>query len=161
MENKSLFQISAEYLALAEFLEYDELTPEIEKSLKINQEELQVKAKNYLHVIANLKAQIQMAKDAEAQAKTYRAYKEKAVERLEGSLLDAVKLFGKFEAGVYTVSSRKSEKVVVQFPDVVPEEYCRKKLVVEPDKAKIKAALQNGTNVIGCHLEQNTSLAIR
>ena len=159
--NKSLFQISAEYVALADLLEYDEVTPELENSLRINQVELQVKAENYLHVIANLKAQIQMAKDAEAQAKAYRARKEKAVERLETSLLDAVKLYGKFEAGIYTVSTRKSEKVVVQFPDVVPEEYLRRKLVVEPDKIKIKEALCSGKNVIGCHLEANTNLVVK
>ena len=159
--NKSLFQISAEYVALADLLEYDEVTPELEKSLRINQVELQVKAENYLHVIANLKAQIQMAKDAEAQAKAYRARKEKAVERLETSLLDAVKLYGKFEAGIYTVSTRKSEKVVVQFPDVVPEEYLRRKLVVEPDKIKIKEALCSGKNVTGCHLEANTNLVVK
>lgn len=162
MENKSLFQISQEYMAIADALEYDELTPELEASLVINQQELAAKSENYLYVISALKADIARAKDFEAQAKAYRARKERAVERLEQALCDAAKLHGgKFEAGVYTVSTRKSEKVVVQFPDVIPGEYQRKKVTIEPDKVKIKKALQEGVNVLGCHLEVNTSLSIR
>ena len=49
--NKPLYQIEKEYIELATLLEQEELTPEIENALAINQAELQGKAVAYAYVI--------------------------------------------------------------------------------------------------------------
>ncbi len=161
--NKSLFQINTEYLQLANELEEmgGELTPEMESALAIHEAELSIKAENYLHVIRRMKADCDMAKAYEEQAKEYRKRKEKVIERLEIALLDAAKLYGKFDAGIQTVSTRKSEQVIITDQNVIPAEFLNRKVVETPDKTKIKSFLKNGSEVPGAELVTNQNLQIR
>lgn len=160
---KSLFQINNEYLTLAAELEETggELTPEMEAALTIHEEELSTKAENYLHVMRKLKAECDMAKAYEEQAKEFRKRKEKVISRMEDSLLNAANLYGKFEAGIATVSTRESESVVITDQSQLPVEYLTRKVVETPDKLQIKALLKRGEEVPGAELVTNQNLQIR
>ena len=52
----NLYEITREAQELASLLETEELTPELEAMLVINQEQLQAKAGNYAKVIANIQS---------------------------------------------------------------------------------------------------------
>jgi hypothetical protein len=52
----NLYEITRDALELASLLETEELTPELESALVINQEQLQAKAGNYAKVIANIQS---------------------------------------------------------------------------------------------------------
>lgn len=159
--SKSLFQISQELLDLANYLEEEEFTPELEKNLEIRQEELQQKVTGYVQVIRNLEAEVEKAKEFEAQAKTYRAKKEKAIKRLKGSLQDAVELFGPQKADVVTVKLRKSSSVEVEDVNNLPKEYKVIKVSEQADKTKIKAALKEGKEIEGCSIVERQNLQIK
>jgi hypothetical protein len=53
----NLYEITREALELASLLETEELTPELEAALVINQEHLQTKVGNYAKVIANIQSE--------------------------------------------------------------------------------------------------------
>ena len=53
----NLYQITQEAQYLAALLETEELTPELEAELLINQEQLQTKGINYAKVIANYQSE--------------------------------------------------------------------------------------------------------
>jgi hypothetical protein len=53
----NLYQITQEAQYLAALLETEELTPELEQELHINQFQLQEKASNYAKVIANYQSE--------------------------------------------------------------------------------------------------------
>lgn len=163
LTKKSLFQINHEYMLLASELEETggELTPELEQALTIHEAELSQKSENYLHVIRRLKADCDMAKQYEEQAKAFRKSKEKVIERLENALLDAAKLYGKFEAGISTISTRKSESIQITDIEKIPNEYLTRKVIESPDKGRIKDAIKSGETVPGAELVQNINLSIK
>jgi hypothetical protein len=158
---KSLFEITADLKNIIVQLEDGECTEELEQALMISHQELKIKGNRYIFAIENLKYDIAKAKALEEQAKVYRTRKEKVIEKLENSLLDAVKMFGKFEAGVYTVSTRKSESVIIENLDKLPNSYKVVKISEQPDKAKIKTAIKNGEEVPGATIQETTNLSIR
>lgn len=161
--NKSLFQITEEQSYLLQIIEENEgeLTPELEEALTLNQMGLEVKAESYIHVIKRLQADVQLAKDYEATAKAFRAKKEKAIERLEQALLNAVLRFDKIETGIHTVSTRKSESVEITDEQKLSTEYTTVKLVVTPNKTLIKSAIKAGKEVPGAVLKVNDNLSIK
>lgn len=68
----------------------------------------------------------------------------------------------KVQGARFTVSLRASESVVVDCdPTHLPEALRREKLVVEPDKAAIKAALKLGTAIAGCSIVTRDSLQVK
>lgn len=68
----------------------------------------------------------------------------------------------KISGSVYDLSVRTSQAVSVTANiDEIPEEYKRTKVIVEPDKAKIKDMLKHGFSIPGCALVDNYSLQVR
>jgi type IV secretory pathway VirB4 component len=161
MANKSLFQISQEYLQIAEQLENDELTPELEQALVINQDQFIVKAENYVHIIKQLEADLEQAKKAKEQIRAFEDRKKRVLEKLESNLENAVKLYGPVEAGFYKLSLRKSESVEIQDESLIPIDYKNIKITEAPDKTAIKNALKEGYSVPGANLITNQNLQIK
>ena len=68
----------------------------------------------------------------------------------------------KFESDLITLSLTKSKAVDIYDPDLIPEEYKRTKITVEPDKIRIKEAiLKDGEFVPGATIKENKNLKIR
>lgn len=61
----------------------------------------------------------------------------------------------------FVVSLRASESVVVDDATALPAEFLRTKTTTEPDKTKIKAALQLGEKLSGASLVTRDSLQVR
>jgi hypothetical protein len=159
----NLYEITHEAQYLAALLETEELTPELEELLVINQEQLQAKAGNYAKVIANIQGDSD-AIDAEIKRlKAMKDSKDKAVTRLKDALKNAMMVSGieKIDSPIFKLSLRRSEAVEVPVVESLPKFYQNVKTVVTADKVAIKEAIKKGENVFGARIIENFSLQIK
>jgi hypothetical protein len=160
---KSIYQLTTEALEIASLLEENELTPEIEQALVINQDELKEKALNYAYVIRTFEDDV-TAIDSEI--KRLRALKEaktNSIERLKECISTAMNIYGieKVESPLLKLSFRKSEAVEITNEEVLPMSFKTEKVTYTPNKVKIKEAIKNGETVFGAILQINSNLQIK
>jgi hypothetical protein len=162
---KSLYQIEQEYLDLASQLEQDELTPEIETALAINEAELQGKAVAYAYVIKQSEHDVQAIKDEIARLQALAKSEEKKADRLKAAISQAMQFYGiqKVETAMIKLSFRASERCVSdgvaftladRFTTLVPE-------TRKPNLTAIKAAIKEGEDVQGYRIETVQNLQIK
>lgn len=159
----NLYEITREAQELAFLLETDELTPELEAALLINQDQLQTKAGNYAKVIANIQSDAD-AIDAEIKRlKAMKDTKERSINRLKEALRDAMLVSGidKIESSLFKLSLRRSEAVEVDVVEALPNAFQNVKNVVTADKVAIKEAIKRGEFVMGARLVENFNLQIK
>jgi hypothetical protein len=159
----NLYQITQEAQYLAALLETEELTPELEAELLINQEQLQSKGINYAKVIANYQSE---ADQIDAEIKRLKAMKEsrdKKVTWLTESLKKAMIVSGieKIESPLFKISLRRSEAVEVEIPEALPVDWQVKKVTITADKVAIKKAIKEGYSITGARLVENFNLSIK
>lgn len=155
----NLYELSNE-IANFEF-EIDEETGEILNADMLDEIQLErdTKIEQLCLWIKNLKADAAAYK---AEKDSF-ARKQKAAENKAESIKNYIQsaLAGeKFKTNRVTISYRKSEQVECQDITLVDKDYLRFK-DPELDKAKVKAALKNGTEVAGCQLIEKQNMQIR
>jgi hypothetical protein len=158
-----LYQITQEAQYLAVLLETEELTPELEEALIINQNELQAKAVNYAKVIANYQAESDAIDQEIKRLKAMKESREKKIEWLKESVKKAMLVSGieKVESPLFKLSVRRSEAVEVDLVEALPNAFQNVKNVVTADKIAIKEAIKKGENVTGARLVENFNLQIK
>lgn len=159
----NLYQITQEAQYLAALLETEELTPELEQELIINQEQLQSKGLNYAKVIANYQSESD-AIDAEIKRlKGMKESRDKRITWLTESLKKAMLVSGieKIESPLFKISLRRSEAVEVEVPEALPVDWQVKKVSITADKVGIKKAIKEGISIIGARLVETFSLQIK
>jgi seryl-tRNA synthetase len=159
----NLYEITREAQELASLLETDELTPELEAALLINQDQLQAKAGNYAKVITNIQSDSD-AIDAEIKRlKAMKDTKDRALNRLKEALREAMMVSGidKIEAPLFKLSLRRSEAVEVDVVEALPNDFVTRKVVVTADKVSIKEAIKRGENITGARIVENFNLQIK
>lgn len=159
----NLYEITQDALYLSLLLETDELTPELEAALVINQDQLQAKAGNYAKVITNIQSDSD-AIDAEIKRlKAMKDTKDRAVNRLKEALREAMLVSGidKIESSLFKLSLRRSEAVEVDVVEALPNDFVTRKVVVTADKVSIKEAIKRGENITGARIIENFSLQIK
>ena len=159
----NLYEITREAQELAFLLESDELTPELEAALLINQDQLQAKAGNYAKVIANIQSDAD-AIDAEIKRlKAMKDTKDRSINRMKEALRDAMLVSGidKIESTLFKLSLRRSEAVEVDVVEALPNAFQNVKNVVTADKLAIKEAIKRGENVMGARIVENFNLQIK
>ena len=159
----NLYEITHEAQYLAALLETEELTPELEELLVINQEQLQAKAGNYAKVIANIQGDSD-AIDAEIKRlKAMKDSKDRAVTRLKDAVKNAMMVSGidKIESPLFKLSLRRSESVEVEVPEALPIDWQVKKVTITADKVAIKQAIKEGYAITGARIIENFSLQIK
>ncbi len=159
----NLYQLTQEAQYLAVLLETEELTPELEAELLINQEQLQSKGINYAKVIANYQSE---SDQIDAEIKRLKAMKEsrdKKVTWLTESLKKAMIVSGieKIESPLFKISLRRSEAVEVEIPEALPVDWQVKKVTITADKVAIKKAIKEGYSITGARLVENFNLSIK
>ena len=161
---KTLYNINNDYLELISQVEEAEgvLTPELEEALTINKSELEVKSIAYVEII---KQRESLNERIDSEIKRLQALKKSndtLVSRLKNNLLNAVNLFGSYNAGFIKLSTRKSKQVVIDY-DVndLPKQYKVVKVTETADKVAIKKAIESGETVYGCRLVENINLSIK
>jgi hypothetical protein len=159
----NLYEITQEAQYLAALLETEELTPELEAELLINQEQLQIKGINYAKVISNYQSESD-AIDAEIKRlKTMKESRDKKVTWLTESLKKAMLVSGieKIESPLFKISIRRSEAVEVEIPEALPVDWQVKKITITADKVAIKKAIKEGYSITGARLVENFNLSIK
>ena len=159
----NLYEITHEAQYLAALLETEELTPELEELLVINQEQLQAKAGNYAKVIANIQGDSD-AIDAEIKRlKAMKESKDRAVTRLKDAVKNAMMVSGidKIESPLFKLSLRRSEAVEVEVPEALPIDWQVKKVTITADKVAIKQAIKDGYAITGARIIENFNLQIK
>lgn len=159
----SLYQITREQEYLNFMLEESggELTPEIEEALALNMDNMAEKSGNYCATIAKYSA---MGAAIKAEVQRLQAYAKTCArieETLKARMLDAMQTFGidKMEVGTYRLGTRKSTAVVIDNEAEVPSQFI--KVTTSVDKTAIKAAIKEGQEVAGAHIETNINISIR
>lgn len=108
--------------------------------------------------VKNQRALAQAIRDEERKLAVRRRSIERKVESFENYMLASVERYGGMEAPECSIGTRRSSRVLVDDPGLLPEPFRRVK--VEPDKAAIRDALKSGTEVPGASLEERTLLRI-
>ena len=161
---KSLYKINAEYLELFGRIELAEgvLTPELEEELIIKKSELEVKSIAYAEVIKQRESLNARIDEELKRLQALKKQNDTLVSKLKSNLLQAVSIFGSYNAGFLTFSTRKSKQVVVDY-DVndLPKQYKTVKVTETADKVAIKKAIESGQEVYGCRLIENINLTIK
>ena len=159
----NLYEITREAQELASLLETEELTPELEAMLVINQEQLQAKAGNYAKVIANIQSDADVIDQEIKRLKAMKESKDRAISRLKEALRQAmlVSAIDKIESPLFKLSLRRSEAVEVDVVEALPSEFVNVKNLVTADKIAIKEAIKRGENVFGARLIENFNLQIK
>lgn len=160
---KSLYEIQADYFALAFALEVGELTPELETALAINEQELQQKAIGYAYVIKEAEANVDTIEAEIARLMALKQAEKRKADALKSAISNAMQFYGVHEVKTPTVrlSFRKSEGLIGhadnladEFITLVPEQRT-------PNKAAIKAAIKEGREVEGYEIETRWNLQIK
>jgi hypothetical protein len=161
--SKSLFEIEKNLSSIFQELEENggELTPELKESLALSKEELKEKSINYVHYIQKLENDLVLASAYEIKVKEFKARKQKAIDRLKESLLDAVTAFGDIEADIFTIKTRKSESVEIIDEAALPMYCFESKVVRTVSKTKIKDLIKSEGSVPGAELKTNFNLSIK
>ena len=159
----NLYTLTQEAQYLAVLLETEELTPELEEALIINQDQLQSKAVNYAKVIANYQAESDAIDQEIKRLKAMKDSREKKIEWLKESVKKAMLVSGieKVESPLFKLAVRRSEAVEVDLVEALPNAYQNVKNVVTADKVAIKEAIKRGENVTGARLVENFNLQIK
>jgi uncharacterized coiled-coil DUF342 family protein len=159
----NLYEITREALELASLLETEELTPELEAMLVINQEQLQAKAGNYAKVIANIQSDADAIDNEIKRLKAMKESRDKKVTWLTESLKNAMLVSGieKIESPLFKISLRRSEAVEVDVVEALPSSFQNIKNVVTADKMAIKEAIKKGQTVFGARIVENYNLSIK
>jgi esterase/lipase len=159
----NLYEITRETLELASLLETEELTPELEAMLVINQEKMEVKVNNYAKVIANIQSDSEAIDQEIKRLKAMKDSKERAITRLKDAVREAmlVSAIDKIESPLFKLSLRRSEAVEVDIVEALPSQFINVKNVVTADKVAIKEAIKRGENITGARLIENFNLQIK
>jgi len=159
----NLYELTAEAKMIASLLETEELTPELEAMLVINQQELTQKSIDYVKVIRNKEAYSDAIEAEIKQLKVKKDDNDRVIDRmklmLKNSMIDSG--IDKIESGLFKLSLRRSEAVEVVNIDQLPESLVTVKKTVSADKLKIKEQIKNGIPVEGAVLVENFNLMIK
>lgn len=67
----------------------------------------------------------------------------------------------KFESARVRIGFRKSDTVVIDNIDALPEQFLRTKTTIDADKTALKEAFKNGEVVAGAHIESMSNIQIK
>ncbi len=160
----NIYQIQQEYLSITDQLieSGGELSPEIEQALAINKAEIENKARNYGYVVKSLENDVDAIDEEIKRLNALKLARNKTIDVLKTTVKDAMQLYGieEIKTSTLKLSFRKSESVEVN-QDIISESYCNQKIVLTPDKARIKEAIKNGVCVTGANIIINYNLQIK
>lgn len=163
---KSMFSIREDHLALLQLLEENEgeLTPEIEQSLALTEQEFQEKAVSYAYVIKGFDGTESII---DAELERLLKLKQQAARRKElfkDRLSAAMLQFGveKIETPTLKLSFRKSEAIEITDETCIPTAFQEEVPATwKISKTKIKEAIKAGEIVPGAQIVTKQNLQIK
>lgn len=159
----TMYELTGQWLELMAMAEDEEIDPEIlADTIEQVEGDLEAKAENYAKVLRMLdgeaKAIDEEAKRLTARAKTIKGNMDRLKRSLEGMMIATGKR--KFKTKLFSFCVQKNPaRLVLDDVEAIPEEYWVPQ--VKLDNAAVKAAIEQGIEISGAHLEQGESLRIR
>lgn len=159
----TLYNIKENYLVLMDEIEASEgiLSEEQESALEINKSELEGKSVAYLEVIRGSEAFVSTIDEEIKRLTALKKRHVSLIDRLKGSLLSAVTLFGEFTVGTLTFGKRKSVRLIVEDVNGLPAKFKTVTVKESADKAELKKDLKAGGKVKGVYLQDNFNLQVK
>lgn len=166
----NLYELTTNLRDLQDLIEsgecYDEngeLNEIVADALSITQQELQAKAIDYGYLIKSLEDSEEIFDREIKRLQERKKQITKTKEKLKENLTNAMQEFSiiKIKGKTIDVSFRKSEQVAIYDESILPDEYKRTKISVEPDKAKIKNDIKDGIIVDGAKIIVKNNLQIK
>lgn len=163
--NISLYNIQQDYLQIVDQVinSEGELTSELETSLMINREQLEVKGTCYGFIVMDLESEID-AIDAQIKRLTgLKSVRTKTIEKLKTNLSTAMQVFEvtELKTPLIKINFRNSESVEITNEDQLAKKFITTKTVITPDKKAIKEAIKAGEFVEGATISYNKNLQIK
>lgn len=152
----NLFDITKEFQQLYELATDPEVDPDVfSDTLEALTGELEVKGRGYVCVIKQLEMEAKQAKEISQQFTDKQKLRENRIKHMKDTLLYAMTKIGmdQIEAGEWTIKVQKNgglQPMVIN--GEVPHNYTI--IVEEPNKEKIRKALENGEKLDFAHLEE-------
>ena len=168
----NLYQIEQDLLELYAQVEENggEITPEIEEKLNITQENFTNKLENYTRFVKVLEGDIALMDSEIERISKLKQTKQNLVNRLELSMLNALKLFGnkdpkkdiwRFDLVTFKLSTRQSQSVEILDEEDIADRFKVTKTTESISKTLIKKAIEDGQTVNGAIIKINHSLSIK
>lgn len=152
----NLFDITKEFQQLYELATDPEVDPDVfSDTLEALTGELEVKGRGYVCVIKQLEMEAKQAKEISQQFTDKQKLRENRIKHMKDTLLYAMTKIGtdQIEAGEWTIKVQKNGGLQPMVIDgEVPHNYTI--IVEEPNKEKIRKALENGEELDFAHLEE-------
>lgn len=161
----NIFEIQQKYLDLIYSLEdaEGELSPELEASLAINEDEFLEKAKGYRNIIKQYDSDIQGIDTEVKRLQALKKSKLNTQEKLEYNLDQALVIRGltKLDLGNgAAITYRKSTSVEVDM-ELLGKEWKKTKTEITADKVELAKALKAGEEIDGAVLKENQNIQIK
>lgn len=152
----SIFNIAGEFEYLHELATQEDIDEQLfNDTLEALTGELEVKGAGYVAVIQQLDMEAKKAKELADAFKLKADTRINAIGRMKDALKVAMTRIGtdKIDAGDFTIKLQKNggKQPMIMDGDV-PNDYL--KVIYEPDKDKIRQALEDGTELPFAHLEE-------
>ena len=151
----NLFDITKEFQQLYDLATDPEVDPDVfSDTLEALTGELEVKGRGYVCVIKQLEMEAKQAKEISQQFVDKQKLRENRIKHMKDTLLYAMTKIGtdKIEAGEWTIKVQKNGGLQPMIIDgEVPHNYTI--IVEEPNKEKIRKALESGEELDFAHLE--------
>jgi len=162
---KAIFEISKDYLELAEQIENNggEVTPEIETALAINESEVKQKSVAYVAVIKTMESDVKTIDEEIKRLQALKKSRSNIINNLKDRLTYALNLFeiDEIKTELVKINFRNSKSTVVDDIDLLPE-ICKKTTVsITPDKKTIKELIESGKKIEGAYILENRTLQIK
>lgn len=164
-EIKTLVTLTRESMDLTRMLmeSQGEITPDIEKMLEINKDNLLQKVDNYVSFTNYLDAQCKYWAELEAEARQVRTRLSSSMEQIKIRVKMVMTEMGvtDLDGGMYRYKlSNVRAKVVIEEPNAIPADLTKQTISIEPDKDLIRQRLDSGIDVPGAKLEEVKSLRV-
>lgn len=162
-----LYELTANLAAVIEGgMVYDEDTGEIvfdEDSIEQLECAFNEKLEGCGIFVKNCKAEAEAIKAEEKRLKERREILDKRIDRMEEYMLYSMDRTGtdKLETARVSISTRKSDAVVVGDISLVPEKYTKTKVDVTVDKTAAKKAMKAGEQIPGLGMVFRTNLQVK
>lgn len=121
------------------------------------------KIEDYCIVINELAGDIAKIDVAAKRLAEKKAYAQRGIDRMKAALSAYMTITekDKIKAGLFNLSFRKSEAVIITDEEALPEEFVKTKTTTAPDKTAIKNAIKSGRTVDGAEIQTNMNLQIK
>jgi hypothetical protein len=137
-----------------------EIPEELFKLLVESETKTEEQVENLINYIVELKYNVENLQSEKMRIDHKKQVAQNKIDNIEKYLLDYVENKGKMTVGSFTVTTRKSKKVILS-SDFYNLDYGVDKTTFQADKKLIKQALDNNEVITGAELQENKKISIK